>query len=104
MDRRCSGVRQLGPAVFVIGLDGGLVLCECQTDTDVAIQMAIRHVMSELAYRPAAGPVRCVELLVAQVGHDRPQLCRGRRDLVDPLTAPLVRSVAVVLKPADWIS
>jgi hypothetical protein len=51
--------------------------------------MAVRDVVDYLAYRPALVPLRCVELLGRETGHDRSQIGRRRGNLFDPLF-PLV--------------
>jgi len=43
------------PAVFGIGLDGGVVLGEGEFETDVSVEMAVRDVVRDLTDGPASG-------------------------------------------------
>src|SRR3954462_1455233 len=63
LDRHRARVGELGPAPLVVGLDHGLVLGQCQLAAGGGAEMAVRHVMDELAHGPAARSVWSVELL-----------------------------------------
>ena len=68
LDGRLLHVGELGPAVFGVGLDGGLVLGQAELEADVGVHVAVRHVMDHLADGPAAVAVGGVELPVVEAG------------------------------------
>ncbi len=80
---RRPGLGEARPAVLVIGTNGGLVLGQRQLAAGVGVEMAVRHVMDELADRPAVRPVGSFELGRGEPRHRLAQPGRGlgkRRD------------------------
>lgn len=66
VDRQFS-VAKLGPAVFVIRLDGRRrVLGQREFEANKSVRVAVRHVMHSLPDRPAAGAIFGIELSVVQ--------------------------------------
>jgi hypothetical protein len=61
-DRRGFSVRKLGPQIFVIGLDGGLVLGERELEAREGVHVAVADVVYELADSPAAWTIGRVKL------------------------------------------
>ena len=92
VDRK-THVRQLGPCLLVVRLDRRIVFRESQAEAGERVEVAVSHVMDGLTHRPAARPVRRVELLVRQAAHGLAELRRRRGDGVDALCA-LACSVA----------
>src|ERR1035438_2561260 len=68
-NRGYAVVGQLGPQVFVVGLDGGPVFGKRKFETDVGVQVTIGYMMHHLPYAPALGTIRRVELNRAQISH-----------------------------------
>lgn len=63
-----AGVRQQRPGLFVVGLDGGLVLGESPTEAQEGIHVRIGDVVDELAQGPAAFAIGNVELVAIEGG------------------------------------
>src|SRR5262245_58997699 len=61
--------------------------------------MAVRNVVRHLPDRPAARPIRCIELLRRQTPNCGSDLSRGGLDLVDPLV-----KIAITLELSDRIT
>ncbi len=57
-------VLEFGPGGFVVGLDGGFVLCQRELEADVAVHVAVGEVVDDLAYRPTAFAIGGVELVL----------------------------------------
>ena len=57
---------------------------------DQRVHVAVGHVMNHLTHRPALGPVRRIQLCVAQVGHRLAEARREAFDRVDGRAAQLV--------------
>ncbi len=74
----------------------------CQSD--VSIEVAVRNVMHDLAYRPAAFAVRCVEMRVVQSLHCCAHFGRCSRNLVDCLLAPSWRHTRRHLKLSNRVA
>jgi hypothetical protein len=62
VDRAGFRIEKLRPAIFVIGLDRGLVFGEGETMADVGVHMAVGDVVDDLADGPAAFAIGSVEL------------------------------------------
>src|ERR1700688_2453203 len=62
LDRRGPRLRQLHPQRLVVGTDGRLVLGQRQLAAEIGVQVAVRHMVDELADGPTARPVGSVEL------------------------------------------
>jgi hypothetical protein len=84
---RQTHVRQLGPRLLVVRLDRGILFREAEPKADERVHVAVGHVMNRLTNRPAAWPVRRVELLVRQPAHGLAELRRRGGDGVDALRA-----------------
>src|SRR6266545_8205840 len=62
-DRGLVGIGQPGPTIFEVRPDRGLVLSDCEFESNVAIHVTLRHMMNYLADRPSFRSVRRVELV-----------------------------------------
>ncbi len=59
------GVGQLRPGLFVVGLDGGVVLSEAKPKTDECVHVGVGDVVDELADGPAVFAIWSVDLALA---------------------------------------
>ena len=73
LHRQPAAVCQVGPGCFVVRLDRGPILGKRQLEANVAVRVAVGHVVDHLAQCPAALTVRGIELRVAQPGYRCPQ-------------------------------
>ena len=93
-DRECRvgalAVRQLGPDLLLVGLDGRRVFRQRQLDPRVGVEVAVGQVMHDLARRPSAFAVRRVQPFRRERGERLLEVARQRVELRDP-RLPLFR-------------
>src|SRR5215510_9590997 len=98
------GIIELSPSIFLIGFDGWLVLCKCQSESNIAIEMAIWQVMYDLSDCPTARAVWGIELLGRQSLDGSPKSGGHLGDLIDQ-ALPLLSCIrSVVLELADGVA
>ena len=85
LDRGELRIRQFGPRILIVRLDRRLVFRERQLQSHVSVQVAVRNVMHNLPYRPAARAIRRVELRFVQPFHRCAHFARQRRNFVNRL-------------------
>ena len=103
-ERYIAIVRKLGPSVFVVCFDDGLVLRQRPFEPDEAVQVAVAYVVYHLPHGPAIGPIGHVELLLGKTFHRRAHLSGQRFYLVDPASYVFVGHFSVVLKLANRVA
>lgn len=62
-----GGVAEVGPDFFVVGLDSGPVLGECELHAEKGVHVGVGDVVDELADGPAAIAIRSAELVVVEI-------------------------------------
>ena len=71
LDRQLH-VGQQRPGVFVVRLDRRRFFRQRELDANQPVHVAVGDVVNDLPHRPAFGPIRCVELLVGEIGDGGP--------------------------------
>src|SRR5580704_2005346 len=89
LDGHAGTVRKIGPEPFIVRFDNGRLLGKRQLEPHVGVHVAIGQMMDHLPSSPAARPVRCVELLLAQTRHGRAQERGGFGNVTNPLASLL---------------
>src|SRR5688500_3168720 len=83
IDGYTLGIGKLRPRRFIVCLDGRLVFGERQLDARVRVHVAVGQVVHHLLHRPAARPVRCLDLIAGQARDSRSQRTGSGRYLSD---------------------
>src|SRR4029077_3301486 len=95
---------QFRPAIFRVGLNGRFIFGERQFKAYIRIQVAVWHVMHDLAYSPAAGPIWRLELSLRQSFDRRAQLRGGAGNVAQRRLLLFLGEWPVVVKFADGIA
>src|SRR5260370_2475825 len=103
LNRSQGVVRQVGPSLLIIRLDGRSLFRECQLATDISVQVAVGNVVDKLANGPAAVTVWHIQLAVGKTEDGFRNTLRQGADHLDMAGSDFGRWVGVRGKAANGI-